>query len=205
MSLMLTPGGRAYDTRTGRFLSRDPILTPGESPYPALRNNPLGNVDPWGLKGEGAEQSLPKWPARLPLDAGRRAPTDFTPGFRMVFGDKVFEPKSAEELRAMWPRILLEIQELARSKAQEALESRTGVTYVKCSDAEQRNLAERLRRLREKLRSADPRKCHSPCCHMDFRTLRDVLGKLQIECAVELRHEVRKEGKAYGKQKGPAA
>lgn len=46
MGLMITPGGRLYHTGTGRFLSRDPVPTPGKNPYVALGCNPLSHVDP---------------------------------------------------------------------------------------------------------------------------------------------------------------
>lgn len=49
MGLMLTPGGRAFDTRTGRFLSRDPVGDPGHRSYAGLSNNPVGVVDPSGM------------------------------------------------------------------------------------------------------------------------------------------------------------
>jgi len=207
MGLMLTPSGRVFDTRTGRFLSRDPIRLPGQNPYIALRNNPQNFVDPWGLAGKKTTQSLPEWPARLPLDAPRLklAPSEFTPGLSFRIGGKDYKPKSLEELRAMWPRILLEAQEQERRKAQEALKTRTRVTYVNCSEAEQKNVAETLGKLQDKLRRVDPKKCPRPCCHLDFGALRDVLGKLEIKCAARIEHDVRPGGEAYGKQEGHPA
>ena len=44
----LTPGGRIYDTKDGRFLQRDPKARPGENPYVAFLNNPMRFVDPTG-------------------------------------------------------------------------------------------------------------------------------------------------------------
>ena len=64
---------RYYDTRVGRFISRDPILTPMQieghigwllpylnlvsqpqslHPYVYVQNNPINRVDPFGLKGK---------------------------------------------------------------------------------------------------------------------------------------------------------
>lgn len=66
MGLMLTPGGRVFDTRTGRFLSRDPIRVHGENPYAALTCNPLNVVDPDGLlRMSAAVQANPQYVALL--------------------------------------------------------------------------------------------------------------------------------------------
>jgi len=201
----VTPGGRIYDTELGRFLQRDPIRLPTENTYVALRNNPQNVVDPWGWDGKKATGSLPPWPARLPLEAPQVAPPEFRAGVSFRVGENIYEPKSEEELRDMWPRIALERAELERKKAQEVLKTRKRVTYVNCSKDEEENVRQTLRMLQEKLRAADPKKCRHPCCRLDFRTVMDVLGKLQIECAEELEHDVRPNGEAYGKQKGPTA
>lgn len=52
MALLITPGGRLYETEIGRFLQRDPAErnagTEGNLCAYA-RNDPLGSVDPTGF------------------------------------------------------------------------------------------------------------------------------------------------------------
>ena len=60
MDLMLTPGGRVFDTRTGRFLSRDPSVAGGMNRYAGLRDNPPKYVDPEG----SAEAPVDPQPAK---------------------------------------------------------------------------------------------------------------------------------------------
>lgn len=44
---------RYYDTETGRYLTPDPIgLEGGINPYVYVKNNPLNNIDPYGLSDE---------------------------------------------------------------------------------------------------------------------------------------------------------
>jgi len=59
MGLMLTPGGRVFDTRTGRFLSRDPSAPPGGNVYAGLGTNPLNLVDPKGAQAQSATGAPP--------------------------------------------------------------------------------------------------------------------------------------------------
>ena len=40
---------REYDSRLGRWLSKDPVVKPWESPYAGFANNPIVFVDPSGL------------------------------------------------------------------------------------------------------------------------------------------------------------
>jgi len=58
MGLMMTPGGRLFDTSTARFLSRDPVRAPGQNPYLALNNNPINMVDPRGAAPVPATWSI---------------------------------------------------------------------------------------------------------------------------------------------------
>jgi RHS repeat-associated protein len=43
---------RMYDPRIGRWLSKDMLVKPWESPYAAFANNPIYYADPTGLNGE---------------------------------------------------------------------------------------------------------------------------------------------------------
>lgn len=64
MGIMISPGGRLFDTSTGRFLSRDPVRPPGRSPYEGLGSNPQMVVDPNGRQGAG----VPFYYRSFPVD-----------------------------------------------------------------------------------------------------------------------------------------
>jgi RHS repeat-associated protein len=49
---MTTPF-RQYDLWIGRWMTTDPIVHVGQSPYMAYNNNPIFFKDPSGLSGEG--------------------------------------------------------------------------------------------------------------------------------------------------------
>jgi RHS repeat-associated protein len=52
-TLYLTPAGRVYDTRTGRFLQRDKLgVRTGQNRYVALNNYPTNYVNPLGLAAQ---------------------------------------------------------------------------------------------------------------------------------------------------------
>jgi RHS repeat-associated protein len=46
---------RFYDGSTGRYISVDPLATPGTDPYIYADGNPVANTDPMGLTPEGAQ------------------------------------------------------------------------------------------------------------------------------------------------------
>ncbi len=52
-ALSYTTEYRQYDPRIGRWMSKDPIVKPWESPYSSFANNPIYCVDPSGLDAEG--------------------------------------------------------------------------------------------------------------------------------------------------------
>ncbi len=56
----ITPGGRIYDTETGRFLQRDPKAKPGADRYVAFRNNPVRYVDPDGRDPQDKHSGIPE-------------------------------------------------------------------------------------------------------------------------------------------------
>ena len=59
MGLMLTPGGRMFDTRTGRFLSRDQSAPAGADLYAGLESNPVNLLDPRGAEARSATGAPP--------------------------------------------------------------------------------------------------------------------------------------------------
>ena len=49
-------GARIYDSRTGRWFSRDPVFQADNSGYAAFRNNPIFWIDPTGMIEENPNQ-----------------------------------------------------------------------------------------------------------------------------------------------------
>jgi RHS repeat-associated protein len=116
----LTPGGRIYDTKDGRFLQRDPKVEGGENRYVAFKGNPLKYLDPdgcgiveWILTG--------KWdPTEAELAAATR-------GWIEGFGQLPWDP---EESLGQW--LYTGELEATEKELEAALGSREMAQYVNC-------------------------------------------------------------------------
>lgn len=65
---------RQYDSRLGRWLSLDPLMSmfPSQSPYLGMGNNPVFFNDPLGLAPEGGKRGPPHEPGTMPNRQDRR-------------------------------------------------------------------------------------------------------------------------------------
>jgi RHS repeat-associated protein len=118
-TLYLTPSGRVYDTRIGRFLQKDPAGS-FLNPYDYALQNPLRNVDPagrgvidWILTG--------KWdPTRDELEAATR-------GWVQGFGQVPWDPRKS---LGQW--LYTGKLEATEKELEAALSSQEMAHYINC-------------------------------------------------------------------------
>ena len=95
---------RYYEPSTARFLSEDPLYTPGESPYVYANNNPLIYTDPLGL--DAIYINYDYYPVhvggslRLPLGHAGVVAVDPNTGFTRYFEYGRYDPANLGTVRS---------------------------------------------------------------------------------------------------------